>query len=468
MAVHPAADMSWGAAHELDRTAKILIDAGLAVDPHDAHRYLETLVLQVAVGPQIATDPAAQAALATIVNAASRAYKGGVHVQMIADPVLTTGWSSGSVASSTVTRYGGTIASELNGDRPTLVIGSPNAVVGNPVLHLTWDGWSAGVLQQADGRLGSVGNVMAGTLAAGLGISETFQRALGAAVPGRRDVGVSLWRPDLDWCSADAVGPRLEYLPAELWLLGLGHLGQAYAWILGMFPYAKPTDCDVGLMDFDTVVAGNLATQLLSTQDHIGIRKTRVVAAALERLGVRTRNVERAFDEQFHVVSHSDPNRHEPLVALAGFDDIAPRKLLGDAGFERVVDAGLGAGPVEYLDMVLHMFPAAVGPEHAFVEAPSREPVMSQAYKAEIVRQAANGIDQTAARCGMLEIANVTVGAAFVGTVAGTLAIADILRVLHDGQNYSIIALDLREPNRIKAITNADPATYIPRSTAAE
>jgi hypothetical protein len=377
--------------------------------------------------------------------------------------VLTIGWCAGVTVSASVIRYGGAVVEELRGDRPTLVIGSSAAVVGRPVLYLTWEGWSAGVVQHADDRLGGAGNVVAAVLAAGLGISETFQQALGAVVPGRRDVGVSLWRPELDWRSADAFGPVLQYLPASLWLLGLGHLGQADAWTLGMLPYGDPAACDIGLMDFDRVVAGNTATQMLTTEADVRVRKTRIVASALEQIGLRTRVVERAFDEHFHPVSHADRDRDEPLVALGGFDDVAPRRLLGGSGFERIVDAGLGTGPVEYLDMVLHTFPATTAPADAFVEATPRDPEFGEAYEAEIARQLADGGDETAVRCGMLDIAGVTVGAAFVGTVASALAVADILRVLHDGPSYSVIALDLREPKGIRAPANDKPGIYIPK-----
>jgi hypothetical protein len=54
-------------------------------------------------------------------------------------------------------------------------------------------------------------------------------------------------------------------------------------------------------------------------------------------------------------------------VALAGFDDITPRRLLGEAGFTHIVDADLGAGPVEYLDVVIHTFPAPEDPRSAFI-----------------------------------------------------------------------------------------------------
>ena len=55
--------MSWGSVDEMDRTAKLLLDLGLVNDPDGARRYMESLVLQVSVGPEIETDPAAQAAL---------------------------------------------------------------------------------------------------------------------------------------------------------------------------------------------------------------------------------------------------------------------------------------------------------------------------------------------------------------------------------------------------------------------
>ena len=157
-----------------------------------------------------------------------------------------------------------------------------------------------------------------------------------------------------------------------------------------------------------------------------------------------TRIVERAFDEHFHPVAHASPARNEPTVALAGFDDITPRRLLGEAGFDHIVDAGLGAGPVEYLDMVMHTFPAPEDPRSAFSRAAAACPAAPRdRTKARSRASAKAGIDETAARCGMLDIAGVTVGAAFVGTFASTLVVADILRLLHGGEQ---LLRDLRRP----------------------
>ena len=74
------------------------------------------------------------------------------------------------------------------------------------------------------------------------------------------------------------------------------------------------------------------------------------------------------------------------------------------------------------------------------------------------------GQEEQAARCGILEVAGITVGAAFVGTVASTLVVADILRLLHGGENYSVIGLDLRMPRGIHAVHSTAPGTFAPPS----
>ena len=201
-------------------------------------------------------------------------------------------------------------------------------------------------------------------------------------------------------------------------------------------------------MDFDHIVKGNTATQLLTTDHDIHRPKARTVAAALETLGLRTRVVERAFDSHFHPVSHGNRDRNEPIVALAGFDDVVPRRKLGDAGFARTVDAGIGSGPVEYLDTV--DIPCGHKPCRRVPGTTLGWLALSEKLQAEIAEQVEAGVDPSAARCGMLDIAGITVGAAFeVGTFASTLVVADVLRALHDGASYSVIAVDLQSPGGI-------------------
>jgi hypothetical protein len=78
------------------------------------------------------------------------------------------------------------------------------------------------------------------------------------------------------------------------------------------------------------------------------------------------------------------------------------------------------------------------------------------------------GTDESAARCGMLGAAGVTVGAAFVGAITSTLVVADVVRLLHGGQIYTVITLDLRSPAGIQAVLTggADAATLPPYTPA--
>lgn len=363
---------------------------------------------------------------------------------------MSTGWANGLTVCDAANRVGGEVVDKMQDDRPTLTIGTAKGTIGSTVLHLTYSGWTGGIVEDASNSLDGRGMPLAGVSAGALGVSELFQSELGATLPARRDVGLSLWHPDLDWQHPDATGPELAYVPTNLWLLGLGHLGQAYAWSLGFLPYPDPAHVHVGLVDFDDVAEANVATQLLTERNNVGLRKARVVARTLGRRSFRTTVVERAVDEHFY----PDLIRNEPSIALAGFDKREPRLHLGGDRFHRVVDVGLGPGPSDYLDLVIHTFPAEETPEQAFVERAPTTKALPAAYEDEIARQTAAGAEESAVRCGMLDIAGASIGAAFVGAFASTLAIADILRLLHSGPEVAVLALDLRDPAGVRVVPN--------------
>lgn len=460
--------MSWPDRDSLHRTAKLLVDSGRASSPDEAVAILEGFVLQVDVGPAIENIPAAQAALGTLVNAGHRAFLGGVAVRAEEDSVLTEGWVAGRPLSTAVAELGGRMTEALSPDLPTIVVGEPTRQsTGRIVLWTTCGGWAGGVVEDPGDRLDGDGMILSGVLAGALGVSESFQHVLGSPRAGRRNAGLSLWRPDLPWHDPDGAGPPLGWLPAALWLLGLGHLGQGYAWSLGWLPYAAPTDVVVFLMDTDIIISGNKATGLLLRDHDLGHRKTRVVATRLEDdLGMRTAIVERHFDNTLW------PIDDEPLLALAGFDHPGPRRQLGgersgESRFRRVVDAGLGSGPVEYLDMLIHTFPSQLDPATAFPDRERPRLSMPSAYTTEIERMIEVGTDVGDATCGMTEIAGISVAAAFVGATAGTLVIGDVLRHMHGGREVAVLSLDLRSPAYIDAPENTAPGPYFNPGSAA-
>jgi hypothetical protein len=445
-------------ADHLHRTVKIEIDEGRASSVEEAMELVASYVLQVQIGEGVERSPAAEATLLTILNTGHRAFLGGVKVWAEDDPVLNSTWAEGRTLSEAVTAFGGELVSKLEGEHPTLVIGEPaSPLMGSIILYATYAGWSGGVVEHPTDCLSSDHEfALAGVLAGALGVSEAFQHIRGNQEAGRRSVGLSLWSPELDWRAPEAEGPLCKFLPSELWLLGLGHLGQAYCWGLGFLPYVNPTDVMLYLLDYDIVVKANESTGLLVEQGVLGKTKARVVAERMEKLGFQTRISERAFDK------HTQRTAEEPALALAGFDTPVPRRELEDANFVRIVDAGLGAGVNHYYEMVLHSFPSGLHARDAFEAASmaSRRPEQP-AYQEMVKERVSAGETEGEAKCGILEIAGRTVGASFVGAVAAALVIAETLRILAHGPRYEVIDLSLRSPQHREVIENGAPGEFV-------
>jgi hypothetical protein len=278
-------------------------------------------------------------------------------------------------------------------------------------------------------------------LAGALAINETFLHVSAPnSVAGRRLVGLSLWRPaNAEWLTPAEDEPVLRYLPSHLWLIGLGHLGQAYLWGLGLLPYARPADVRLVLQDIDVVTPSTESTSVLSDASLVGVKKTRVMAGWAERRGFDASICERPFAADF---KRSDA---EPAVALCGLDNALGRRALDQVGFDLVVEAGLGRGHRDFRTIRLHVLPGARAAAEIWREreAPQAAPLAS-AYEEMLAR---GELD----KCGVTLLAGKAVGAPFVGAVAATLALAEVLRPSHGGLSHQLIDLDLMSPGFINA-----------------
>ena len=441
---------------ELHRTIKLELDEGRARSLGEAHEIAAGYTLQIDVGAGVSKSETRQAMLVTAVNAASRAFLGGVRVHIRENGPMGVAWTGGMDMATAVETYGGKVFESLDNKHPTLVIGNVDEPPpGSVVLYITWEGWSGGVVEETKNRLAeSFEFPLAGMFAAALGVSEAFQNLRGNAVAGRRSTGISLWEPRCDWRQEPAYGEPCLYLPKRLWLVGLGHLGQAYAWALGLLPYGNRSEVDLVLQDCDTIVKANRSTGMLSDESSVGLKKTRAVAARLEALGFKTAITERPFD------SATRRSIEEPGVALVGVDDPRPRRLLEEAGFDLIVDAGLGGGPRNYLDILVHSFPSDVKAATAWRERsgpPGSSPADQPAY-VDIHRQLSRTTKLTDGeiRCGIVDVAGTSVGAAFVGCVAGTFVLSEILRALVDGPRFEILGVSLSSPHMLQVSRNTN------------
>lgn len=448
MAVSPLDD-------RLHRAVKLAIDSGEVGSVEEATALFRSYCLVVQAGPDVAQSASSQAALLTAVNTGRRCFLGGVTVAaeatLLNAPLLAP-WPGSRTIGDAIVSLHGTPAAAGALEAPRIVIGDVRSEgdLGCFAVRATMNGWSAGVAPLGSGiRLDERQQYTpAGVLAGALAVSEAFQHLRGDTVDaGDRTVGLSLWQPspEVDWRVADPGPARLD-LPSRLWLIGLGHLGQAYLWTLGFLPYADPRAVELVLHDFDTLSEANDSTSPLTFPALLGQMKTRAMAAWAEQRGFRTRIVERRFAADFRVAGE------EPRVALCGVDNTTARSALEEVGFDRVIEAGLGKGTREYLAMQVHSFPSPGPSARARWGRSGAEPnghaklLDNPAYRS----LAASGLDE----CGLTTLAGRSVGASFVGTTAAALVVAETVRLALGESTHAIVDMTLRAPEHRRVLAS--------------
>ena len=167
-------------------------------------------------------------------------FLGGIYVEGDLDVPLKVPLPLRSRLHEAVADLGGLLASPDAGI-PTITIG------GGPLSRSTGfhirtaaAGWRGGILPAYSKLMPAPGPTipLAAMLSAGLAVNEAFLFVEGGSpAAGRRPIGLSLWQPsaDINWLKPDSSEPQIIHLPSRLWLIGLGHLGQAYLWGLGYY-----------------------------------------------------------------------------------------------------------------------------------------------------------------------------------------------------------------------------------------
>jgi len=442
--------------NELNRSVKLAMDSGEAPSMKEAQKIFQGYRLGIGLGPDVALSATKQAALLTAVNAGRRCFLGGVEVNGCPDAELLVQWRNCRSLSEAVVDLGGTLVNKNTPTIPQIVIG--DASVSNDAtdfcLRATFDGWRGGVVPINEAiRLNERHEFTpTGILCGAIAVSEAFQYVRGSnAFAGRRSFGLSLWEPDSrhSWLDNSEFGPDLEMLPAKLWLIGLGHLGQAYLWTLGFLPYRDVGAVELVLQDYDRLVPANDSTSLLTNQSILGQLKTRAMAQWCEQRGFRTSLVERRFAPDFRI------NADEPQVALCGVDNKPARAALEDVGFAQVIEAGLGKGGEEYLALQIHTLPGERSARARWGVQDIGE--LSDSLYEQPAYQALNaaGLDQ----CGLTLLANRSVGASFVGAFTATLVIAELLRMAMGEKRYGVIDGTLRSPESYEYVVNEELST---------
>jgi hypothetical protein len=371
-------------------------------------------------------------------------------------PLLTPVRAEATLAAAVAALGAKVVGSDPTGMVPVVWIGPRRAKCAGFAIRTVVAGWRGGIVPlDCDIEL-ACRSIMPLTamLAAGLAINEAFLHVSGKmSAAGRRVIGMSLWRPDpsSDWLQPQSDGPALQYLPSKLWLIGLGHLGQAYLWGLGLLPYGRAKSLSLVLQDVDTISPSSESTSVLSNRSNVGARKTRAMAAWAEARGFDATIVERLFTPDFR------RQRDEPAVALCGLDNALGRQALDQVGFDLIVEAGLGRGHQDFRRIRLHTLPGRRKATELWPIRPADAAAQTQpAYS----RLRDDGVLD---RCGMTLLAGKAVGAPFVGAVAASLALSEILRLLHGAGVHQVIDVDLLAlEERVACRNPCDFSTFNP------
>jgi hypothetical protein len=422
-------------ADTMHRLVKQALDSGQSATVEEAEATFRGYRLGLCVDDSRNADH--QAALLTGVALGRRVFLGGVYVTGDLDVPLAVPLPLGGTLREAVHALG--VSTEIPpADIPLVSISTtPQPRTKGFHVRTAFSGWRGGIVPaHADAVPKSQSTMsLSPMLAAALAVNEAYLYVRGErGDAGLRQHGLSLWRPhaSVDWRDEDKDEPVLAYLPARLWLIGLGHLGQAYLWALGLLPYPPSSGLDLVLQDVDAITVSSESTSILSDLSLVGTKKTRAMAAWAERRGFTTAIHERLFDGTFR------RQDSEPAVALCGLDNAVGRQPLDQVGFDFVVEAGLGRDHRNFQTMRIHTLPAKRAASEIW--KPSRAAETTENRKAYQAILESGQLDQ----CGVTLLAGKAVGAPFVGSIAACLVVSEVLRLLDGGDVHELIDLDLR------------------------
>jgi hypothetical protein len=415
------------------RIAKTLVDrlAG-AMSFEDSEAFLRATKVAIFLDGAIATSPAAQAAALTAMTTAVKCFGSAVIVADATTPLLKP-LRYGATIGEAATFFRVTLSAAVPKDTThTILIGDCRPEEAGDFVRCWWDGWRAGVLPAWDDReLGAGFNPLSGVAAGALAVREVFAARIGNGRAGKRASLLSLWEP---WVAHDkaAPGPALVALAAKLWFVGLGHLGQGFLWSLAQLPVAGGL---LVLQDDQRAGEENEATGLLTYgESDVGERKARVAASWFESAW-DTSLIERRHHGDICVTVD------DPTILFAGLDNVPARLNVTGAGFDYVVDAGVGHGAADFESFQLRVLRKDADLKNQWT-APEKGKDVDAMLEREGYRDLAKKD-----RCGAFELAEGSVAVPFVGAFVGALGIAQAMRVSSGEATAEFLQAELGAPS---------------------
>ncbi|MFV1849129.1 MAG: ThiF family adenylyltransferase [Thalassospira sp.] len=411
-------------ANELHRTEKILVDSGMARTFAEARDLFATYGVVIELPDSDGRAEESNPMLQTILNCAARTFAGNIAVrspgapsdalQPLLEPyVCTTAYDPAEMASCAA-RY----------NWPVISLSPDGQDAG--VIHPWAEGWQFGLDRS---RPSQAAHPTALIAAGALAVAEAFAlMRRDHPYAGRRSVTQTLQLNDAPFTPVPT--EPAQPLP-DLWLLGLGHLGQAYAWTLAQSSYETGT---LHLQDDDVVEWSNVSTSVLVNADDVGCQKTQVVGDWLSGHGFSVLTHPDRF------TGHQSVDQAESMTALVGVDNPSARRGIEHVGFEFVIDGGLGAGVQDFQGIRIRTFPGPVQATEVWASPLQVDLTTQQASAYQHLL--AGGAEQ----CGVTTLATRAVGAPFVGCYAAAHAISLLEQRLGGAPAPYLVDTHLRSP----------------------
>lgn len=384
----------------LNRTMKLALDDGSAGSVEEAERMFGSFHVQVIVGSEVAANRALQAALLTLLNAAPRTFLGEVTVTGHVDFEFGIGWHTGLSLRDVATHYR-TRCTSAASTKPSIFVGQLSGIkTGYPfALHLSCT--DTGFLLSPDAAQATPpsASVGAGVAAAGAALNECFQHLyFRRPWAGLREVDFSL----------PGTTNGLAVRPRSIWVIGLGHLGQALLWTYGLDADGKTALPLLRLQDYDRVTRSSLSTGLLTQPDDVGRLKVDVAAEAMEVLGFACDPIPNSVDLERQ--QHSDAE-----ICIVAVDSIGFRRKLDRMNGPRIVEAGIGDGIEGFTKAQLHVLPGRRAAADIWqgddARATRRISIAAPAYQ-DLLRK-------TTDECGTTQLAGRSIATPFIGAFVG-------------------------------------------------
>lgn len=322
----------------------------------------------------------------------------------------------------------------------SILIGHGSAADIAPIaVRATWRHWIAAVAPSRETAEPCEGSFsLAAVAAAALAVGEVFQERLDNPRAGRRSQQISLWSPGTS--ESGPTSPNAVLLPRDIWLIGLGNLGQAYLWALTTLNFQNPKEVSVVLQDFDHVDDENFATSILTDADDEGSLKNFIAEQWCLGRRFRVNRIDRALD-QLTVVGHQ-----EPRLAFSALDKISVRKLLGGCGFQYIVDAGLGANANDFDRFRINTFDETFAPDAHFDDQGDIDETIRANAFVEATPAYKDAVESACSEeaCGLLAIAGKSVAVPYVSSIAACLVVAQAIRLVSGYATYKSIVGQVR------------------------